>query len=311
MAPSNNKNNAEDSVVIALLGVTGAGKTTFIRHASGDTTLKVGHGIYSCTQEPQAIRFQLDGRSIALIDTPGFDDDTRSDVEILEQLAKWMAEQGHMIKKQLDGLILLQPITAHRVGGTERKRTRLLKNILGEDAYKHVIIATTMWEQIKDENDMKERLNGRRDDLWGDMVTRGTEIVKHANNKDSAHEIIRKIIRISEKSGKLHPLLQKELVKNPLVVESTAGKDVKRQLENNIELTRRELKEHVKNRPPRPKSKRKNMSEANSRARIRWKEWHEDKKTLEERLDMLQFRLKRLNSLSFKLRNFWVSLFGR
>jgi len=118
------------------------------------------YGLFIGTQEPKIAPFKLDGRAIDLLDTPGFDDETRSDVEILEQLAKWMAEQGYLKKNQLDGIILLQPITAHRVGGTERKRTRLLKNILGEDAFNH-IIATTMWEQIKNENHMEERLKGR------------------------------------------------------------------------------------------------------------------------------------------------------
>jgi len=219
-------------------------------------------------------------------------------VEILEQLAEWMAEQGHVRKKQLDGIILLQPVTAHRVGGSERKRMRLLKNILGEDAYKHVIIATTMWEQIRDKNDMQERLDGRRHDLWGDMMARGTEIVKHENNPQSAQNIIRMIIAMTKTHGKLKPLLQSELMKNPAVVESTAGKYTKRQLEEKIKLAMRELEAHKKMRPPKPQSHQKTPSEESSRARIRLREWQDEKKELEGTLDMLQYRLKRLNSLS-------------
>lgn len=48
MAPSNNRSNPEGSIMIALLGVTGAGKTTFAQRAFGDMTLQVGHSIYSC-----------------------------------------------------------------------------------------------------------------------------------------------------------------------------------------------------------------------------------------------------------------------
>ncbi|KAM7194162.1 GTPase IMAP family member 4 [Naviculisporaceae sp. PSN 640] len=298
MSSSKRRTNTADSVLIALLGVTGAGKTTFARHASGNTDLKVGHGIYSCTQEPQTVTFPLDQRTIVLIDTPGFDDDSRSDVEILEDLAKWMADQGHIKKNQLDGIVLLQPITAHRVGGSERKRTRLLKNILGEDAYQHVIIATTMWEQIKDKDDMKERLKGRCEDLWNDMLARGTRIVNHDNNRESAHKIIRMIIARSENAGKLKPLLQQELMKNPLVVETTAGKYTKAELERSIENTRLQLKDHMKQRPPRPQPSRINPSEENARARIVWREWHDDKRALEETLKLLNFRLQRLSSLS-------------
>jgi len=46
MAPSDQKTNFD--VLIALLGMTGAGKTTFVRAASGDETLEVGHSIYPC-----------------------------------------------------------------------------------------------------------------------------------------------------------------------------------------------------------------------------------------------------------------------
>lgn len=37
-----------NKVVIALLGVTGAGKTTFISLASDRTDLKIGHGVDPC-----------------------------------------------------------------------------------------------------------------------------------------------------------------------------------------------------------------------------------------------------------------------
>ncbi|KAK0725547.1 hypothetical protein B0H67DRAFT_471889, partial [Lasiosphaeris hirsuta] len=218
-------------------GVTGAGKTTFARHVSGNTELEVGHSIHSCndgftgTQEPKLVPFKLDGYEIVLIDTPGFDDDSRSDVEILEELAVWIAQNGHLKHKQLDGLILLHPITVLRAGGAERKRTRLLKNILGPQAYKHIVIGTTMHEHLNSEADIAERVDGRRQELWGDMVAKGTKLVPHSNTKKSAENIIKMIIQISKESGKLRSLLQDELAGNPRLIETTAGKDVKTQLE--------------------------------------------------------------------------------
>ena len=35
-------------VLIAVIGVTGAGKTTFISRATGRNDLEIGHGIDSC-----------------------------------------------------------------------------------------------------------------------------------------------------------------------------------------------------------------------------------------------------------------------
>ena len=39
---------ARAETLIAVIGVTGAGKTTFVQRATGRTDLGVGHGIDSC-----------------------------------------------------------------------------------------------------------------------------------------------------------------------------------------------------------------------------------------------------------------------
>ena len=46
----------------------------------------------SCTSEVQlANEFTLDGRTVSLIDTPGFDDTTKSDTDILRMIAAYLA----------------------------------------------------------------------------------------------------------------------------------------------------------------------------------------------------------------------------
>ena len=91
------------------MGATGSGKTSvssvglaitignsfnflqFINLASG-SNLRVGTGLDSCTAEVQlANKFTLDGRSVTLIDTPGFDDTVLSDSDILEMIAAFLA----------------------------------------------------------------------------------------------------------------------------------------------------------------------------------------------------------------------------
>ena len=63
----------------------------FINLAS-HSNLQVGMNIKSCTVDVQlADKFTLDGRQVALIDTPGFDDTTRSDTDILGNIAAFLA----------------------------------------------------------------------------------------------------------------------------------------------------------------------------------------------------------------------------
>ena len=91
------------------MGATGSGKTSvstlylvimtrnspnclqFINIAS-DSKLRVGTDLDSCTDKVQPTdEFTLDGRGVMLIDTPGFDDTTKSDTDILETIAAFLA----------------------------------------------------------------------------------------------------------------------------------------------------------------------------------------------------------------------------
>jgi len=58
-----------------------------INLASG-SDLTVGEGLESCTYDVNVVLdFELDGRVVTLIDTPGFDDTNRSDTDILATIA--------------------------------------------------------------------------------------------------------------------------------------------------------------------------------------------------------------------------------
>ena len=52
----------------------------------------MGTDLESCTPEVQlANEFTLDERRVVLIDTPGFDDTTKSDTDILRKIASFLA----------------------------------------------------------------------------------------------------------------------------------------------------------------------------------------------------------------------------
>lgn len=57
------------------------------------SSLPVGDDLESCTSEIQVSEeFVLNGRRVALIDTPGFDDTNRNDTEVLRSIAKFLGE---------------------------------------------------------------------------------------------------------------------------------------------------------------------------------------------------------------------------
>ena len=62
----------------------------FINRASG-SNLRVGTGLKSCTDEVNPVDpFLLDGIPVILIDTPGFDETSKSDVEVLKLIAAYL-----------------------------------------------------------------------------------------------------------------------------------------------------------------------------------------------------------------------------
>lgn len=70
--------------------------------------------LVSGTKDVESYDMELDGETVRLIDTPGFDDTYRSDTDILELLANWL-QTNYFEHVKLTGLILLQPINANRI----------------------------------------------------------------------------------------------------------------------------------------------------------------------------------------------------
>lgn len=145
-------------VYIALMGVTGAGKSTFISKCTQEK-IEIGETLESCkspkykpnsgsdtssgTQEVKVYPFTYDElTTVHLIDTPGFDDSRRSNVNVLGDIAAYLTD----IK--LDGIIYLQRINVTRFQGADVRSMRILKKLCGPDWINHVLLVTTCWEQV-------------------------------------------------------------------------------------------------------------------------------------------------------------------
>jgi hypothetical protein len=157
-----------------------------------------------------AVRFRHQGKNVTLIDTPGFDDSFTSDADILKVIAEYMGEiysQGQL----LNGLIFLQPINGNKAGGNERKRTRLFKKVLGENAYCRVIIGTTMWGNLlndaKGVQQQEDRIKNMA--IWGDMVKHGACVVRHEDTVESAMNIVEMVMDFPPVALQLQQELEK------------------------------------------------------------------------------------------------------
>ncbi|KAK0742638.1 P-loop containing nucleoside triphosphate hydrolase protein [Schizothecium vesticola] len=153
-----------DDALIAIMGLTGVGKSTFISHFSPATAV-IGNDLESCTTSISFHPTTIDGvaRRVVLIDTPGFNDTTRTDTSILSEIAGWLAEDV-----KLAGIVYLHRIQDNRVSGSAAKNIDLFRELCGTESLGSVVLATTMWDALPLEKAAarEAELKGKKE-FWG------------------------------------------------------------------------------------------------------------------------------------------------
>ncbi|KAJ7205438.1 hypothetical protein GGX14DRAFT_522612 [Mycena pura] len=179
--------------VIAVVGPTGSGKTSFINLISG-SNLPVGTSLESCTT---ASPFEFDGWWVTLIDTPGFGNPSRSDIQIFESfIATTCVSSGvgfpfHIYRssyhfscqngKKLAGVIYMHHIFDGLVDGMLKRDFEKFKQLWRSDnALENIVIATNMWSD---------------DQIFKPFLTEGAHLVRHDKSLASAQAILRCVLK--------------------------------------------------------------------------------------------------------------------
>ncbi|KAK7695012.1 hypothetical protein QCA50_002200 [Cerrena zonata] len=231
--------NQEKPVLIGVMGGTGTGKSTFVNLASG-SNLQVGFNLESCTSETQLSQpFVVDGRTVVLIDTPGFDDTFKTEADVLHSIADFLAAM-YQNEQKLSGVIFLHRISDNRIGGLARKNFRLFRSICGDDALKHTIIATTMWGEVSAElGERRESELSTKDQYFKPAFDEGAKLVRHDNTLESAHGIVRQVLEYQP----VGLSVQREMVdQHTTLGGTTAGQYLTVHLETVIQGQRDELR---------------------------------------------------------------------
>src|SRR4051812_36256118 len=134
--------------------------------------------------------FRRKGTLVYLVDTPGFDDSDRSDVDVLRELATWL-KTAYEVNIKLDGIIYLHRVTDVRMQGSAARNLRMFKFLCGDNALRKVILATTRWEEVqKKVGIQREQELKTTSAYWGSMITLGSRVERHYNNRESAMKLI-------------------------------------------------------------------------------------------------------------------------
>ncbi|KAF8438418.1 P-loop containing nucleoside triphosphate hydrolase protein [Boletus edulis BED1] len=211
----------EDDIVIAVMGITRAGKSSFINKAAGRTEIAITNDLESQTRAVQAVRcLHPDGRrNVVLVDTPGFDDTYLSDAEILKIIAHWLKET-YQNNIKLSGLLYLHRITDVRMAGTPLRHLSIFKDLCGENNLKNIVFVTTMWDEVG------ESISSRREDellsvFWKDMLRLGSPTRRFQGTLESAWEIIDCLERSGQRRIPLK--IQQEMVDRGLQLHETTA----------------------------------------------------------------------------------------
>ncbi|TRX92169.1 hypothetical protein FHL15_007036 [Xylaria flabelliformis] len=223
-------------LLIAVMGMTGSGKTTFVSKVTGRRDLKIGHSLTSSTRDIEVIETKIDGRVVRFVDTPGFSDTNLSDGEVLQLIADYLAA-AYKQDMKLSGIIYLHPISDTRMTHHATKNLQMFQKLTGEKNLGNVVLATSMWDRVPFEEGLLREAE-LKDKFWKLLITCGAKAMRHEGTPESAQAIARTLMA----KKPFFVQLQKEMGRdNKALRDTAAGQQVMMELIRIREEHKREL----------------------------------------------------------------------
>jgi hypothetical protein len=175
------------------------------------------------TSEIEEVEFKIGFCNVTLLDTPGFDDTSRTDTEILKMIASWMVD-AYEKKVQLTGVIYLHRISDPRMSGSSIKNLRLLQSLCGTKNLSHVILATTMWDKVteKEGNDRETELLSEGK-FWGDLKAKNAMVRRYNNTQGEAIALVNELLQLSPVVLKIQ---DEVAIQKKALIDTDAGQSI-------------------------------------------------------------------------------------
>lgn len=92
---------------------------------------------------------------------------------------------------QLTAIIYVQPIHHERFEGSARDNLHMFRKLCGDDFYPNVVLATNFWTCVDGDTGARREAELRdKPEFWGDMVQRGSRVVRLPDEREAAVELL-------------------------------------------------------------------------------------------------------------------------
>ncbi|KAL4263232.1 hypothetical protein AB1N83_005772 [Pleurotus pulmonarius] len=177
-----------DDTIIAILGPTGAGKSSFINTSTRQYSRSVGHSLSPCTMQMEAVRYRDNNEDIVFVDTPGCDASIAPGADGLCFVTSRLERMNFV----LAGIIYVHRITDNRPVGVARN-LKSCKILYKKGVVRHVTFITTMWTELE-EVEGKQREEHLLKHFWAPIFRLKSSLIRFKGTAESAWDIIHIIV---------------------------------------------------------------------------------------------------------------------
>ncbi|PGH29951.1 hypothetical protein GX50_07286 [[Emmonsia] crescens] len=190
----------QDDIVVPIMGLTGAGKSTFISLLADSQGVPIRHSLKGRTKDVEMYSYQIDRKTrVILVDIPSFNTTSRSNILTLRSIANFLC-RIHSTNIKMAGIIYLHDITARRMDDPALYNLHMLKKLCGARGLSSVIMTTNMWGNLGTFDEGASREKQLRDRYWRSILGHGSMMMRHNGSKQSAEEIVKALLLRKQQS---------------------------------------------------------------------------------------------------------------